>query len=228
MDFPLDEYCERIGTPEAGRATAERLAELQAAHLFAMPFENFDIQLGRGINLDPAHLIDKLIRHRRGGYCFELNGLFLAALHRTGFEARPLLARVHVSGEPTGRGHQLSLVTIEGRNWIADVGFGGACPRQPIPLEKGTESVQGPLTFRLQSHGLGNMLQLKQPDDSWQDLYSFDLTPVVPMDITYGNHFTSTHPASFFTTSRIAVRLSLIHISEPTRQLASSRMPSSA
>jgi N-hydroxyarylamine O-acetyltransferase len=52
------------------------------------------------------------------------------------------------------------------------------------------------------------MLQLKLPDGSWQDLYSFDLTPVVPMDITYGNHFTSTHPASFFTTARIAVRWS--------------------
>ena len=208
MTFPIDEYCERIGAPAGGGRTVERLAELQTAQLFTMPFENFDIQLGRGINLDPDHLIDKLIRHRRGGYCFELNGLFLSALRAFGFEARPLLARVHVSGEPTGRSHQLSLLNIDGRDWIADVGFGGACPRQPIPLQEGTESRQGPLTFRLQRHQLGNMLQLRQSDGSWQDQYSFDLTPVVPMDITYGNHFTSTHPDSFFTSARIAVRWS--------------------
>ncbi len=208
MDFPLDEYCERTGASGSGGPTVERLAELQTRQLYTLPFENFDIQLGRGIDLDPAHLLDKLIRRRRGGYCFELNGLLLSALQSVGFESRPLLARVHVSGEPTGRSHQLSLVTIDGRDWITDAGFGGACPREPIPLEAGVESVQGPLTFRLQTHPLGHILQLKQPDDTWQDLYSFDLTPVVAMDITYGNHFTSTHPASFFTTARIAVRWS--------------------
>jgi N-hydroxyarylamine O-acetyltransferase len=208
MSFPLDEYCQRTGVSSIGAATIDRLADLQTAQLYAMPFENLDIQLGRGIDLSPAHLIEKLIRRQRGGYCFELNGLFLSALHTVGFEARPLLARVHVSGEPTGRSHQLSLVTINGKEWITDVGFGGACPREPIPLEQGMESTQGPLTFRLESHTLGTMLQLKQADGTWQNLYSFDLTPVVANDIAYGNHFTSTHPSSFFTTTRIAVRWS--------------------
>ena len=206
MEFPLDEYCQRTGAASTGAASLELLEEMQRTQLYAMPFENFDIQLGRGIDLSPEHLIDKLIRHRRGGYCFELNGLFLSALRSIGFEARPLLARVHVGGEPTGRGHQLSLVTLSGREWIADVGFGGACPRAPIPLEHGIESIQGHQTFRLAPHELGYMLQLKLPDGEWQNLYSFDLTPVVPSDITYGNHFTSTHPSSFFTSARVAVR----------------------
>lgn len=205
MDFPFDEYCERTGAPPSGVPDENRLEELQRAQIYSMPFENFDIQLGRGIDLTPEHLVDKLIRRRRGGYCFELNGLFLAALKRAGFDARPLLARVHVSGEPTGRSHQLSLVTIAGREWIADVGFGGACPRRPMPLEHEVETVHDGRRFRLVPHSLGHMLQFQQ-DGAWTDLYSFDLTPVVANDIVYGNHFTSTHPASFFTFSRVAVR----------------------
>ena len=204
-DFPLDEYCERTGAPVGGPVNEDRLEELQRAQIYSIPFENFDIQLGRGIDLSSAHLIDKLVRNRRGGYCFELNGLFIAALRTAGFDARELLARVHVSGEPTGRGHQLSLATVSGREWIVDVGFGGGSPRRPILLEHGVETLQDGLLFRLVPHELGHMLQL-QRDGRWTDLYSFDLTPVLPSDIAYGNHFTSTHPSSIFTLSRIAVR----------------------
>jgi len=202
--FPFDEYCARTGAPTSGSANVERLEELQRAQVYSIPFENFDIQLGFGVDLAPEHLVEKLIRSERGGYCFELNGLFLSALKSAGFKARALLARVHVSGEPTGRGHQVSLVTIADRYWIADVGFGGACPRVPIPLEYDNETVHDGSAFRLCQHELGYMLQ-KKLADGWMDLYSFDLTPVVPNDIAYGNHFTSTHPSSFFTTSRVAV-----------------------
>lgn len=105
--FPLDEYCTRIGVPSSGMPTVDRLEELQRAQVYTIPFENLDIQLGRGIDLTPSYADDKLIRRQRGGYCFELNGLFLRALTAAGFEARALLGRVHLSGEPTGRGHQL-------------------------------------------------------------------------------------------------------------------------
>jgi len=202
--FPLDEYCARIGTSTAVAATVECLEDLQRSQAYAIPFENFDIQLGKGIDLDPKHLIDKLIRSRRGGYCFELNGLFLAAIQRVGYEARALLARVHHGGEPSGRGHQVNLVTIDNRQWIADVGFGGMCPRVPILLEHNKETTHDGVIMRLCQHELGHLLQRKL-GDGWMDLYSFDLAPVVANDIVYGNHFTSTHPSSFFTTSRVAV-----------------------
>lgn len=204
-DFPLDEYCERTGAPVGGQANEDRLEELQRAQIYSIPFENFDIQLGRGIDLNLDHLIDKLVRSSRGGYCFELNGLFLEALRSAGFEARPLLGRVHVTGEPSGRGHQLSLVKISGREWIVDVGFGGGCPRQPILVEHGVETLHDGRLFRLAPHELGHMLQYHD-DGNWTDLYSFDLAPVVPNDIAYGNYFTSSNPASLFTFSRIAVR----------------------
>jgi N-hydroxyarylamine O-acetyltransferase len=212
MDFPIDEYLERTGAESTGPPSVAQLEALQRAQIYAIPFENFDIQLGRGVDLTPEHLQQKLIRSRRGGYCFELNGLFLAAIRALGYEARALLGRVHISGEATGRGHQLSLVTIDGRDWAVDVGFGGGCPRRPLPLEEGAVGDHDGRTLRLVPHELGWMLQ--QQADGWHNLYSFDLTPVVPADIVYGNHFTSTHPSSIFRQSRIAVR------AFPDRQLA--------
>lgn len=202
-NFPLDEYCARTGASTSGSANLEHLEELQRAQLYSIPFENFDIQLGRGIDLAPEHLIEKLLRRDRGGYCFELNGLFLSALRAAGYDARALLARVHVTGVPTGRGHQVNLVTIANRQWIVDAGFGGACPRAPIQLQFNTETRHDGWIFRICQHELGYMLQRKLADN-WSDLYSFDLAPVVQGDIAYGNHFTSTHPSSFFTSSRVA------------------------
>jgi N-hydroxyarylamine O-acetyltransferase len=202
-DFPLQEYLERIGLDGPSAPTLDRLEAAQRAQSYTIPFENLDIALGRGVSLEPDHLVDKLVRSRRGGYCFELNGLFLRAIRAMGFEARPLLGRVHIGPEPTGRGHQLSLVEIGGDRFVCDVGFGGMCPRAPILLEAGTLSTQDGTTFRLQDHELGYMIQIAEPD-GWRDLYSFDLSPVVPADILYGNHFTSTHPESFFTGTRIA------------------------
>jgi N-hydroxyarylamine O-acetyltransferase len=205
VEFPIDRYCERTGVSASGNIDADRLEELQRAQIYSIPFENFDVQLGHGVDLTPTRLINKLIDSRRGGYCFELNGLFLAAIRFLGFDARPLLGRVHISGEPTGRGHQLSLVNLNGRQFVADVGFGGPGPRTPMPLEFGSETLHDGRIMRLVEHDLGYMLQHK-PEDEWVNLYSFDLTPVVGQDIAYGNYFTSTHPTSIFKLARIAVR----------------------
>jgi N-hydroxyarylamine O-acetyltransferase len=201
--FAFDEYCTRVGVESTGATTVDRLEALQRAQSYSIPFENFDIQLGRGIDLDPEHVFVKLVRSKRGGYCFELNGLFLRAIRAAGSDARTLLARVHVGPVPSGRSHQISLVELGGRRWIVDVGFGGMCPRMPLPLELDTETVHDGSVFRLRGHELGHLLQVKT-QSGWLDLYSFDLTPVVANDIVYGNHYTSTHPESFFTTSRIA------------------------
>jgi len=202
--FDLDAYLERVECPDVRRATEESLEALQRAQLTTIPFENFDILLGRGISVSPAAIIDKLVRHARGGYCFELNGLHVMALNALGFDARPLLARVHVSGSPSGRSHQLSLVTIRQRQWITDVGFGGHTIRAPLPLEFDQPVSHDRETYRLTVvEPWGIMLQA-QLGDGWQDLYSFDLGHVTPADIEIANHFTATHPSSFFTWARVA------------------------
>jgi N-hydroxyarylamine O-acetyltransferase len=177
---------------------------LHRAQLATIPFENFDILLGCSISLAPESLVDKLIARPRGGYCFELNGLFALALAAIGFEARPLMARVHLRGEPTGHTHGLLLVELGERLWIADVGFGGPSLRSPIPLELDEQREQDGKTFKLVDAGpFGTMLQ-RARDDGWHDLYSFELRTVIPADIELANHFTATHPRSRFTSTRVA------------------------
>ena len=199
-----DAYLQRLFYSGAINPSVDLLETLHRAQIFTIPFENFDILLGRDINLEPDALFDKMVYRKRGGYCFELNGLFLTALQAFGFKARALLARVHLTGTPSCRGHQLTLVSIEGREWITDVGFGSQNLRAPIPLELNHSAIQDGTVFRLVDAGpFGIMLQTLS-DDQWQDLYSFDLGHVCEADITCANHFTSTHASSFFTYARVA------------------------
>lgn len=205
-DFDSSSYLKRLHLSESIRPTTEGLRTLQWAQFRNIPFENFDIQLGRGIDLEPERLYDKLVHHPRGGYCFELNGLLLLALRAFGFEVRPLLARVHLTGEPSGRGHQLSLVNVEGRRWLADAGFGKDTPQGLVLLEREMVQDFNGQSFRLTNGGdFGTMLQ-KLVNGEWSNLYSFDMEHVCQADIDYGNHFTSTHPRSFFTSSRVAMK----------------------
>jgi N-hydroxyarylamine O-acetyltransferase len=202
--FAADAYLDRIRYSGRLRPDEDVLEALHRAQAYAIPFENFDILLDRGIALEPWRIFDKLVTRARGGYCFELNGLLLAALEAFGFEPRPLLARVHLSGTPSGRGHMLLLATVAGRPWLADAGFGGPGLRAPIPFELERVARQDDHAFRLvTAEPFGTMLQTLQGGD-WRDLYSFDTSHVTAADIAYGNHFTSTHPSSFFTYARVA------------------------
>ena len=202
--FPKDEYLQRIHFNTTVSINYECLKSLHSAQHVSIPFENFDICLGRNIPLDPESIFQKLVNHQRGGYCFELNGLFSSALNAFGFDARPLLGRVHITGEPTGRSHQTTLVTIGDKSWIADLGFGAESPRIPVPLNSNEVASFEKQTYRIvDSEIFGNMVQSKE-DENWKDLFSFDLHPVLDIDITFGNHYTSTHPDSFFMAARIA------------------------
>jgi len=204
FEFEVDAYYRRINYTGETAPTVKTLKALQHAQFYTIPFENFDVQLGRGISLEPEAIIEKLVHKRRGGYCFELNGLFLMALKSIGFDARALLARTHVAGTPSGRGHQIELIKIQGKQWIADVGFGGDTPRAPIPLELNQPTMHDGQKVRLvDAEHFGIMLQILK-DDQWIDLYSFDLGHVCLADIDYGNHFTSTHPNSLFVFARVA------------------------
>lgn len=175
---------------------------IQRAHRLAIPFENFDVLLGRGVSLDPGAIFDKLVRRRRGGYCFEHNGLFLDALREAGFTARPLLARVWLfATETPPKTHMLNLVTIDGQEWIADAGFGGSYT--PPMLLKEHEVIGGDgVRHRLvRDAELGWLLERSADGgERWARQYSFATAPVWPSDIALSNHFVSTEPGGRFTT----------------------------
>lgn len=199
VDFDISGWLERLEIAERPSVTLEGLKSLHQAQVYKIAFENLDILLDRKIELEPEHLQKKLIENRRGGYCFELNSLFMMGLVALGFSCTPLLGRVHLTGEPSGRGHALTLVNIEGEPWIADVGFGANGLRSPIPLIAELEHRQDGQVFQLvRDIQFEWMLQVKR-DDAWQQLYSFDLTHVCTADLKMGNYYTSTHPDSRFT-----------------------------
>jgi N-hydroxyarylamine O-acetyltransferase len=207
----LDAYLARVGLGLLPPATAEGLATLQRAHRLAIPFENLDVRLGRGISLDPDHVFEKLVHRRRGGYCFEQNQLFLRGLTALGFDARPLLARVWLmaDGVPP-RTHMVNLVQLPDGPWIADAGFGGSYT-PPMPLIDGAEAVAPDgAAFRmvadpdhgwfLERNGHPATTDGRGGSDGWQPQYSFTLDPVASIDLEMSNHWTSTRPGTRFTT----------------------------
>jgi N-hydroxyarylamine O-acetyltransferase len=181
-DGQVDAYLGRVGLPGAPATDVEGLHRLHTAQFFTIPFENFDVLEGRGVDLEPDAVFDKLVASRRGGYCFELNGLMLRVLCALGFDARALLARVHLTDPPSGRTHQLNLVRFGSEPWVIDVGFGGGGPRAPLPLREGTTDC-GAASFELsRCEPWGWMLRTLESGE-WRSSYSFDMGHVTGADI---------------------------------------------
>lgn len=121
----IDAYLERIGTRRPDTMDAASLRELQQRHLAKVPFENLSIHLDERIQLTEEALFDKIVRRRRGGFCYELNGAFAALLMGLGFDVTLLSAKVFAKGGKTGPPFDhLALRVDLDEPWLADVGFG--------------------------------------------------------------------------------------------------------
>ncbi|WCE31608.1 arylamine N-acetyltransferase family protein [Vibrio sp. SCSIO 43137] len=200
----LNSYFHRIGLSDKPTASLDSLKQIHRLQHKSMPFENFDVVNGKAIKLTEEALVQKLVRENRGGYCFELNGLLYSVLNTIGFQVRPLLGRVHLSEQATGRGHRVNLVTIDDKQWLVDAGFGAQTPREPLPLELNKTLSTDIQTFRfIEDKHYGVMLQT-EGEDGWSNMYSLDMGHVCQGDIDYGNHYTSTSPDSVFTNKCVA------------------------
>jgi N-hydroxyarylamine O-acetyltransferase len=143
----LDAYLERIGLQ--GRPS---LAEVHRAHVTSIPFENLDPHGGKAVSLQPADLEAKMVRGRRGGYCFEQNLLLAEAYREMGVEVDLMLARVLYRAEPglvRPRTHLVLRVTDAGESWLADAGFGNGTLLEPLPFHPGAEANQAGWSMRL-------------------------------------------------------------------------------
>ena len=199
LETDLRDYLARVGLTAPPPATVSGLAELHLAHATHIPFENIDVLLGRSIRLDPESLVQKLVRDRRGGYCFEQNLLFAGMLERLGFKVTKLAARVRYRATKLlPRTHMLLAVDADGTRWIADVGFGGSGLLQPIPLSAGAETRQSLWTYRLVKEDAAWVLQSRRAE-AWEDFYAFTLEPQEVVDYEVASYFVSTHPDSPFT-----------------------------
>ncbi len=200
MSADLDAYFTRIGHAGPRPPTLATLRALQLAHVSAVPFENLDVLLGRRISLEPAAVHRKLVHDRRGGYCFENNSLFRDVLRALGFTVTPLLARVRwqvPAGVKTPLTHMVLRVELDGRAWLADVGFGGVGATGPLLLEPGLEQDTPHERRRLIARDDYLVHQVRF-GDTWGDVYQFRLEEPAPMDFEMGNVFSWSHPQAHF------------------------------
>lgn len=137
----IEKYKKRICFEKDLEPTLEVLQDLQKAHLLHIPFENLDIHYNTPIELDIGRIYDKVVNNKRGGFCYELNGLFFQLLKYIGFEAKQVSVRVFSkeTGYSNEFDHLAIVVTIKGRDYLTDVGFGEFAFR---PLFLDTSTVQ--------------------------------------------------------------------------------------
>ena len=192
----LDAYLARLNVAPPLPPTLDTLRRLHVAHLGAFAFHNLEIQRRGTVRVDVDSIERKFLGAEGGGYCFEQNTLFGAALRELGFDVTTLLGRV---GPPDKRAlnHMLLRVEVDGRPWLADVGFGGEGLLEPIPLQDGVRVAQDGIEYSLRRDAHHWILTMHYGDRS-EELFEFSGTPHTAGDVEMANYFTSTHPASIF------------------------------
>lgn len=202
-------YLERIGHRGPVPPTPATLRALHLAHLRTVPFENLDVHSGRPIRLDEGALFEKIVGRRRGGFCYELNGLFAGLLHAVGFEVSLLAAQFPREEGRTAPpfDHLTLLVRTPGGDgsWLADVGAGRGSFATPLPAETDDEAWQPEAcaAFRLAWEGERRRLWRREADGAWEREYAFTTRPHALGDFAAGCLFHQTSPDSVFTRGRI-------------------------
>jgi N-hydroxyarylamine O-acetyltransferase len=157
--FDLSLYFRRIGYSGPAAADTATLHALMRHQLFAIPFENLDVQAGKIVSMEPDDIANKLLRQRRGGYCYELNGLFTMALEALGIAWRFIAARPMFYPARRPKTHMAVVAEVEGRQWLCDLGFGSYGIRAPLALDElDTDIIQDFDTFRLSRDAHGDYL----------------------------------------------------------------------
>lgn len=200
MDVNL--YLKRINYQGSLEPNFETLRQLHRRHLLAIPYENLDIHLGRPFVLDEAAFFNKLIRQRRGGWCYEMNGLFAAVLRELGFDVTYLSGSVRNQPQPESAGNHLVLLVQLEQPYIVDVGFGDGF-LEPLPLVEG-EYTQDFLSFRLSKDG-ERWIVRNHPEGSAEQ-YDFTLEPYRLEQFASKCHELQTSPTSGFVRTTVCQR----------------------
>jgi N-hydroxyarylamine O-acetyltransferase len=205
-------YLRRInysGPTEPSEAT---LVAIYRSHLREIRFENFDVFLKGSVSVDLESIQDKIVYRGRGGYCYEQAQLFGAVLERLGFTVDRMLARVGPDGGPARPRTHLTLRVQSGTGvWLADPGFGSS-PPGPLSMRQhrpgGPQEVDGWIYEVVPGEENGDEVwKLREYQaGEWVTLHRWDQGPTHPIDVVLSNHYTSTHPDSWFTSLPILIR----------------------
>ncbi len=208
----IQSYLTRIGYTDARAPNAATLRALQRSHLYTVPFENLDIALKRPIVLDRAALYEKIVTHKRGGFCYECNGMFSWLLQELGLEVTLLSARVGKQDGTFGPeyDHLTLLVKCPADAnpeipYLVDVGFGDSF-MEPLRLDLNIEQTQGLRAYRMEDAGRYSLLWQKNYDGTWEQQYRFTLQPRAFSEFEEMCVYHQTSPDSPFTRKSIITR----------------------
>ncbi|MBC8077525.1 MAG: arylamine N-acetyltransferase [Chloroflexales bacterium] len=208
----IDAYLERIGYDGTRAPTAATLRALQRAHLLAVPFENLDIHAGQPLALDEGRLFEKIVTRRRGGICYELNGLFAALLQALGFPVALLSASdAHADG---GYGPPYDHLALRVQapdedgaphDWLADVGWGDTFT-VPLRLDRYDVQDDGLRAYRLEPQGDALLVWQRHPDGQWERNYRVATAPHTLEAFAPMFHYHQASPDAPFTRQRLVTQ----------------------
>ena len=201
MKTEIKAYLKRIGYEGEPKNDFESLSRLQTQHLRTVPYENLDIMRDIPLSLEIEDMYEKIVVRHRGGYCFELNGLFAWLLRELGFSVVEYMAR-YLRDEPEipMRRHRVLKVSCGDEDFLCDVGVGAVIPRIPLPYVMDKVSEQGAERYKLgREPFLGIVLyEWKQRAKEWQKLYSFTEEEQLNIDYIMPSFYCEKHPESYF------------------------------
>lgn len=206
VDMDVPKYLSRIGFSGPTEPTLDVLRSVHSSHLHSVPFENLTIHSGGRVQLDLPALYEKIVNQRRGGFCYEVNGLFSWLLRQLGFQVTMLSAQVKSRltgfyGPPFD--HMILMVSIDGQRWLCDVGFGVPVFPTPLSLDTGDLQVKGHRVYRLRSSDGMTFVEWQQEenrgaDGDWVEIYKFTLEPRCFQDFFQMCQYHQTSPCSLF------------------------------
>jgi N-hydroxyarylamine O-acetyltransferase len=205
-NFDLQSYFSRTGFQRTAAADFATVKEMMRCQLFSVPFENLDVQGGKVVSLVPEEIYSKIVERGRGGYCYEVNGLFAMALEAIGIPYRFVAARPMTYPVRRPKTHMAIVVTLDGEEWLCDLGFGSYGIREPINLKWLDRDIRQDFdTFKLTRIPEQVYLLQSLTDGCWKNLYEFNLSPQEWVDFEPANYLNSTHPDSIFVRNLMVV-----------------------
>lgn len=198
-NFKLQDYFNRIGYTGQPETNIETLRAIMRCQLFSVPFENLDVQAGKVVSMVPEEIVDKVIYRQRGGYCYEVNGVFAMALQALGFNYQLVAARPMFYPVRKPKTHMAIVVRLGQQSWLCDLGFGSYGLRAPMALDGlDVEVMQDSDCFMLRKQGEHEFLLQARVDTVWQNQFAFDLNTWEWIDFYPANFMNSTHPEAIF------------------------------
>ncbi|MCL2056474.1 MAG: arylamine N-acetyltransferase [Oscillospiraceae bacterium] len=198
-DTMIQKYLDRIGWRGELSLCRETLDKLQTLHCNSVPYENLDILAGVPISMDADDLYDKIVERRRGGYCFELNGLYGWLLTWLGFQVGDFMARFLLDEDVIPmRRHRVLVAELDGERLLCDVGVGIEAPRKTILLEEGVIQNDGFRDYKVERDSFLGWVLWQKHDSGWKRFYSFTEEPQLPKDYIMPSFYCERHPASIF------------------------------